>query len=87
MFHVLNDVKVVEVASFVFVPLASAVLADWGAEVVKVEHPESGDPYRGLVTAGMPSTMDGIDLSFQYARTAGSVRSGSTSRSPAAASC
>ena len=67
MFHVLNDVKVVEVASFVFVPLASVVLADWGAEVVKVEHPESGDPYRGLVTAGMPSTMDGIDLSFQYA--------------------
>ena len=65
MFEVLNDVKVVEVGSFVFVPLASAVLADWGAEVIKVEHPETGDPYRGLITAGMPSTIDGVDLSFQ----------------------
>ena len=66
MFEVLEDVKVVEVASFVFVPLAGAVLADWGADVIKVEHPETGDPYRGLVTAGTPATIDGVDLSFQY---------------------
>ena len=67
MYDILRGVKVVEVASFVFVPLMSAILADWGAEVVKVEHPATGDPYRGLVTAGMTSTVDGVDLSFQYA--------------------
>jgi crotonobetainyl-CoA:carnitine CoA-transferase CaiB-like acyl-CoA transferase len=67
VFEVLSDVKVVEVGSFAFVQLASAVLADWGAEVINVAHPETGDLYRGLVTAGMPSTIDGIDLSFQYA--------------------
>ena len=30
-----------------------AVLADWGADVIKVEHPETGDPQRGLVTMGI----------------------------------
>ena len=41
-----GDVRVVEVATHVFVPMAGAVLAEWGADVVKVEHPETGDPYR-----------------------------------------
>jgi crotonobetainyl-CoA:carnitine CoA-transferase CaiB-like acyl-CoA transferase len=67
MYEVLTGVRVVEVASFVFVPLATAVLADWGAEVIKVEHPLTGDPYRGLRTAGITATVDGIDLAFQYA--------------------
>ena len=47
----LEGVKVVEVASWVFVPSAGAVLADWGAEVIKIEHPERGDPARGLLSA------------------------------------
>jgi crotonobetainyl-CoA:carnitine CoA-transferase CaiB-like acyl-CoA transferase len=34
--------------------------------VIKIEHPETGDPYRGLVTAGLRSTYDGIDASFQF---------------------
>jgi crotonobetainyl-CoA:carnitine CoA-transferase CaiB-like acyl-CoA transferase len=67
MYDILTGVRVVEVGSFVFVPLAAAILADWGAEVIKVEHPVTGDPYRGLMTAGFTSTVDGIDLSFQYA--------------------
>jgi crotonobetainyl-CoA:carnitine CoA-transferase CaiB-like acyl-CoA transferase len=67
MYEVLNGVKVVELGSFVFVPLAAAVLGDWGAEVIKVEPPVTGDQYRGLVTAGMTNTLDGISLSFQYA--------------------
>lgn len=47
---VLNGVRVVEVAQFVFVPCAGAVLSDWGAEVIKVEHPVRGDAQRGLRT-------------------------------------
>jgi crotonobetainyl-CoA:carnitine CoA-transferase CaiB-like acyl-CoA transferase len=41
-------VKVVEVAQFTFTPSAGAVLADWGAEVIKVEHAVYGDAQRGI---------------------------------------
>jgi crotonobetainyl-CoA:carnitine CoA-transferase CaiB-like acyl-CoA transferase len=50
---VLSGVRVLEVAQWWFVPSAGAVLADWGAEVIKVEHPKAGDPQRGLVTSGL----------------------------------
>ena len=45
----LAGVRVLEVAQFTYVPSAGAVLADWGAEVVKIEHPVTGDAQRGLV--------------------------------------
>ncbi|MDT5012905.1 MAG: hypothetical protein QOH57_4522 [Mycobacterium sp.] len=45
----LDGVRVLEVAQFTFVPSAGAVLADWGAEVIKVENPVTGDAQRGLV--------------------------------------
>ena len=38
----------VEVAQFTFTPAAGAVLADWGADVIKVEHAFTGDAQRGL---------------------------------------
>ena len=47
MEQVLEGVRVVEVAQWWFVPAAGAVLADWGADVLKIEHPVSGDPQRG----------------------------------------
>ena len=61
----LTGVQVVEVATHVFVPMSGAVLAEWGAEVIKIEHPETGDPYRGLVTAGLHKTYQGVDIHFQ----------------------
>lgn len=63
----LAGVRVLEVASHVFVPAGTALLAEWGAEVVKVEHPRTGDAYRGLVTAGLHRTVHGVDVNFQYA--------------------
>jgi crotonobetainyl-CoA:carnitine CoA-transferase CaiB-like acyl-CoA transferase len=45
----MKGVRVLEVAQFTFVPAAGAVLADWGADVIKVEHAETGDAQRGLV--------------------------------------
>ena len=50
---VLNGIRVVEVAAWTYVPVAGAILAEWGADVLKIEHPESGDPQRGLVTSGL----------------------------------
>jgi crotonobetainyl-CoA:carnitine CoA-transferase CaiB-like acyl-CoA transferase len=48
----LEGVRVVELASWMFVPSGGAVLVDWGADVIKVE-PMTGDPQRGLVTSGL----------------------------------
>ena len=62
----LSGVRILEVASHVFVPIAGGILTEWGAEVIKIEHPETGDPYRGLVTAGLHKTYNGIDASFQF---------------------
>ena len=52
MANALSGFRVLEVAAWMFVPSAGAVLADWGADVIKVEHPETGDPQRGLVVDG-----------------------------------
>lgn len=43
----LEGAKVVEFASYVAGPYTGALLADLGAEVIKVEVPPRGDPYRG----------------------------------------
>lgn len=48
----MSGVRVLEVAQWTFVPAAGAVLADWGADVVKVEHPRTGDSQRGLRRLG-----------------------------------
>jgi crotonobetainyl-CoA:carnitine CoA-transferase CaiB-like acyl-CoA transferase len=45
----MEGVRVVEVAQYTFVPAAGGVLAEWGADVIKVEHAETGDAQRGLV--------------------------------------
>ena len=55
---VLTGVRVLEVAAWTFVPSAGAVLAEWGAEVIKVEPRDGGDPQRGLVTMGIVDAGD-----------------------------
>jgi crotonobetainyl-CoA:carnitine CoA-transferase CaiB-like acyl-CoA transferase len=49
---VMQGVKVLEVAQFTFTPAAGAVLADWGADVIKIEHPVRGDAQRGFLNMG-----------------------------------
>lgn len=48
MHQPMAGVKIVEVAQFTFTPAAGAVLAEWGADVIKVEHAVNGDAQRGL---------------------------------------
>ena len=43
---VFSGLKVIDMASFIAGPSATTVLSDFGAKVVKVEPPGSGDPYR-----------------------------------------
>lgn len=61
-----DGVRVVELAQFVFVPSAGVLLADWGADVVKIEHPVTGDGYRGLVSQGIvPVSSSGINHNME----------------------
>src|ERR1700761_1537859 len=52
MTQVMKGVRVLEVAQFTFVPAAGGLLADWGADVIKIEHPVRGDSQRGFVNMG-----------------------------------
>lgn len=58
---ILEGIRVVELAAWTFVPAAGAVLADWGADVLKIEHPETGDPQRGLINSGVVSGAGGVN--------------------------
>src|SRR5260221_2371534 len=52
MSKVMAGVRVLEVAQFTFVPAAGGILADWGADVIKIEHPLRGDTQRGFLNMG-----------------------------------
>jgi crotonobetainyl-CoA:carnitine CoA-transferase CaiB-like acyl-CoA transferase len=61
----LEGIRVLEVASWTFVPGAGAAMADLGADVIKVE-PPTGDPQRGLMNmlalAGGPAANPFIEI-------------------------
>lgn len=46
MSAVLRDLRVIEMGTFITGPAAGVLLADQGADVIKVEKPGSGDPFR-----------------------------------------
>jgi len=52
----MEDIRVVELGFWVAGPSVSGVLADWGADVVKIE-PIEGDPMRGLFLKGFGMDM------------------------------
>lgn len=49
MTKVMEGIRVLEVAQFTFVPAAGAILSDWGADIIKIEHPVRGDAQRGFI--------------------------------------
>ena len=49
---VLEGVKVLELGNFISGPYGACLLADMGAEVIKVENPKGGDPFRGWDLGG-----------------------------------
>lgn len=54
--QLLRGVRVIDVSSYIFGPAAAAVLAHWGADVIKVESPGMPDPMRGAGPAGPTAT-------------------------------
>jgi len=61
---VLDGIKVLEVAEQGFVPSAAAILAEWGADVVKVER-LTGDPLRGYAKLGVVPDVEGFNVLFE----------------------
>ena len=64
MIKVMEGFRVLELAQFTFVPAAGAILADWGADVIKVESVGSGDPGRALVIGGFTRKAARADTDF-----------------------
>ena len=48
MVKILKDIRVVELGTYITGPAAGLHLADLGADVIKVERPGSGDPFRAF---------------------------------------
>jgi len=63
----LEGLKVLEIANWIAAPAACAILADMGAEVVKFEHPETGDPVRSIDVSsrGVVQYSSGINSAFE----------------------
>jgi crotonobetainyl-CoA:carnitine CoA-transferase CaiB-like acyl-CoA transferase len=60
----MDGVNVLEVAEHGFVPSAAAILAEWGANVVKVERP-SGDPLRQIMAMGFVADTGDFNFLFE----------------------
>jgi crotonobetainyl-CoA:carnitine CoA-transferase CaiB-like acyl-CoA transferase len=61
MTKVLEGIRVLELSQYGFVPGCGAVLADWGADVIKIDHAGQEDPIRGLASFGIGPGTGGID--------------------------
>lgn len=44
----LEGVRVLDISTVIAAPFAAGLMADFGAEVIKIEMPEGGDPFRRL---------------------------------------
>jgi len=62
--HIFSGLKVLDLASFIAGPAATTILADFGADVVKVEPPGTGDPYR-FFSATPPNPVSNFNYAWQ----------------------
>ena len=64
-YDLLEGIRVVELSLYAFAPSAGAVLADWGADVIKVVPPKTADPMMGTPIAGLPDRDVGIAFMWE----------------------
>ncbi|MCB1510204.1 MAG: CoA transferase [Hyphomicrobiaceae bacterium] len=57
----LHGVRVLDMATFIAAPLAATMMGEFGAEVIKIEHPDGGDPMRVF---GTPTEAPGRTLAW-----------------------
>ena len=61
----LEGIRVVEMGFWVAGPGAAGIMADWGAEVIKVEEPEGGDPFRAFLSTGVREVLLATGYSWE----------------------
>ena len=66
----MSGVRVLDLGTFIAGPHAASILAEFGAEVLKIEHPKAGDPFRRF-----GSTTDEPDLTLAFLSEARNRRS------------
>jgi crotonobetainyl-CoA:carnitine CoA-transferase CaiB-like acyl-CoA transferase len=71
MAGVFDGIRVLEVAEWTLVPAAGSILAQYGADVIKIERPEGGDAQRGLAVAGVTPVWNGIGLNTEQTNLGG----------------
>lgn len=69
---VFEGLKVLDVGTWIAGPVAATIMADFGAEVIKIEIPGAGDAYRAL--AGAPGTPN-ADINYTWVQDARNKRS------------
>src|SRR6266498_1236672 len=53
--NILSGLRVIDCGAYIAGPAAATIMSDFGAEVIKIERPPHGDPYRRLsFLPGMP---------------------------------
>src|SRR5471030_3041391 len=62
--HVFSGLKVLDLASYIAGPAATTILADFGADVIKIEPPGTGDVYR-FFSAMPPNPVAGTNYAWQ----------------------
>ena len=86
-YDLLDGVRVVEVSMYAFAPSCAAVLADWGADVIKVLPTDVDDPMRGNPVAGLPAVDVGVAFMYEQMNRGKRVRRPSTSPTTAVRAC
>ena len=78
--RLLSDVRVLEIGGFITGPLAAMILGEYGADVIKVERPDGGDPFRshakdagsrGLSPAFLAHNRNKRSIALDYAKPEG----------------
>lgn len=57
----LSGIRVLDLATFIAAPFAASIMGEFGAEVIKIEHPEGGDPMRCF---GTPTDQPDMTLAW-----------------------
>ena len=74
----LAGLRVLDIATFIAAPFAATLMAEFGAEVIKIEHPQGGDPFRrfgsmteagdGLAWLTEARNKDSVTLNLKHAQ-------------------